>query len=478
MKKAAAAYTRAIKAAGEDGSVAGLASLRSNRAAALTKLNKAQQALQDAERITELRPDWEKGWYRKGSALDAQGRLEEALEAFQRAQELAPGNKDIARKVADLSRRVKRGNSRSERRQRGSSSPTDDKRRWLDGKLVKHFLDRVSNILSGSAVKSLERALTVADKEPSPEQAARSVVDALPLDESEHDWRASISAFLDIAKRGSGSALEDAALELERLREERSLGARLPIPPAEGAPRALVKACSCADPPTARQALEAAGSAISKAGKELGPVEAFDNPGVAGLLDGHLLEVCHRWLEAGEEAPPQVTEGAAGTLHNALAQARRAGAKRSADKMGDEAGEVYTQLCSALAREGNPLEADTEAAWDENRAHEFFAPLAPLIGDDARAAKALSREALCRARASVVDAVAAGQEGLASASCTVLALLERLARSGSPIDAVKLLSRREEAASLQREARLHRDRYSRLAAAVDKLPLAQQQPSQ
>jgi stress-induced-phosphoprotein 1 len=39
-------------------------------------------ALQDAIKATELRPDWPKGYYRKGSALQALQRHEEAFQAF------------------------------------------------------------------------------------------------------------------------------------------------------------------------------------------------------------------------------------------------------------------------------------------------------------------------------------------------------------------------------------------------------------
>jgi hypothetical protein len=43
----------------------------SNRSAALLKLGKARQALADADAAIALRPDWEKGHYRRGVALEA-----------------------------------------------------------------------------------------------------------------------------------------------------------------------------------------------------------------------------------------------------------------------------------------------------------------------------------------------------------------------------------------------------------------------
>jgi tetratricopeptide (TPR) repeat protein len=69
--KAAAAYTKAMK---ED---PGSAALYSNRSAALAKLNKLPKALTDAEEAIRLAPEWDKGYFRKGAALEELGRLEE-----------------------------------------------------------------------------------------------------------------------------------------------------------------------------------------------------------------------------------------------------------------------------------------------------------------------------------------------------------------------------------------------------------------
>ena len=69
--KAAALYTKALK---EDPACA---ALFSNRAAALAQLNKLPKALADAEECIRLEPEWDKGYFRKGAALEALGRLEE-----------------------------------------------------------------------------------------------------------------------------------------------------------------------------------------------------------------------------------------------------------------------------------------------------------------------------------------------------------------------------------------------------------------
>lgn len=43
--------------------------LYSNRSAAYTSRKDFQKALEDANKTTELKPDWSKGWGRKGAAL-------------------------------------------------------------------------------------------------------------------------------------------------------------------------------------------------------------------------------------------------------------------------------------------------------------------------------------------------------------------------------------------------------------------------
>lgn len=48
---------------------------RSNRSAALLKLNKLAKALADAEECVKLEPAWDKGWMRKGMVLESQGQL-------------------------------------------------------------------------------------------------------------------------------------------------------------------------------------------------------------------------------------------------------------------------------------------------------------------------------------------------------------------------------------------------------------------
>uniref|UniRef100_A0A061S0W4 Tetratricopeptide repeat protein 1-like n=1 Tax=Tetraselmis sp. GSL018 TaxID=582737 RepID=A0A061S0W4_9CHLO len=100
--KAAALYSRAIK---EDPNNA---VLFSNRAEALLQLKKVTKALQDAEECIKLKPDWEKGYFRKGSVLESMERYAEALEAYEHAASLKPDNRDIQAKVKNMTRYIRK----------------------------------------------------------------------------------------------------------------------------------------------------------------------------------------------------------------------------------------------------------------------------------------------------------------------------------------------------------------------------------
>ncbi|CAI5506849.1 unnamed protein product [Closterium sp. Naga37s-1] len=96
--KAAAIYTQAIKEAPDNHA------LYSNRSAAFLQLSKLTKALADAEAAIRLNPAWEKGYYRKGCALEAMKRYDEALEAFREAAERSPGSAETAGKLRLLSK--------------------------------------------------------------------------------------------------------------------------------------------------------------------------------------------------------------------------------------------------------------------------------------------------------------------------------------------------------------------------------------
>ncbi|KAI9659047.1 MAG: Hsp90 cochaperone [Bathelium mastoideum] len=66
--------------------------LYSNRSGAYSSLKDWNHALEDASKTTELKPDWGKGWGRKGAALHGKGDLVGAVDAFEEALKLDPTN--------------------------------------------------------------------------------------------------------------------------------------------------------------------------------------------------------------------------------------------------------------------------------------------------------------------------------------------------------------------------------------------------
>lgn len=66
--------------------------LYSNRSGAYASLRDYAKALADANKTTEIKPDWAKGWGRKGTALHGEGDLVGATDAFEEALKLDPNN--------------------------------------------------------------------------------------------------------------------------------------------------------------------------------------------------------------------------------------------------------------------------------------------------------------------------------------------------------------------------------------------------
>ncbi|KAH9828495.1 heat shock protein sti1 [Teratosphaeria destructans] len=66
--------------------------LYSNRSGAYASLKDWEKALEDATKTTDLKPDWSKGWSRKGGALHGKGDLVGAVDAYEEALKLDPSN--------------------------------------------------------------------------------------------------------------------------------------------------------------------------------------------------------------------------------------------------------------------------------------------------------------------------------------------------------------------------------------------------
>ena len=72
--------------------------LLSNRSLAYLRAGRLSPALADAERAAALAPSWSKAAYRRGACLQRLERYEEAAAAFERAEELEPGDCAEARR--------------------------------------------------------------------------------------------------------------------------------------------------------------------------------------------------------------------------------------------------------------------------------------------------------------------------------------------------------------------------------------------
>ena len=66
--------------------------LYSNRSGAYASLKNFDKALEDANKTTAIKPDWAKGWGRKGAALHGVGNLVDAVDAYEEGLKLDPSN--------------------------------------------------------------------------------------------------------------------------------------------------------------------------------------------------------------------------------------------------------------------------------------------------------------------------------------------------------------------------------------------------
>lgn len=93
FEEAVDVFTLAISADPEN------AVLYSNRSAAFASLKQWNEAIEDAKKTTELRPDWGKGWSRLGAALQGIGNFKEAHEAFLKGIQVDPSNAQLQKGV-------------------------------------------------------------------------------------------------------------------------------------------------------------------------------------------------------------------------------------------------------------------------------------------------------------------------------------------------------------------------------------------
>jgi stress-induced-phosphoprotein 1 len=80
--------------------------LYSNRSAAYASKKDYQHALEDANKVTELKPDWAKGWGRKGAAMHGLGDLVGAHDAYEEGLKLDPNNVQNKAGLAAVNRAI------------------------------------------------------------------------------------------------------------------------------------------------------------------------------------------------------------------------------------------------------------------------------------------------------------------------------------------------------------------------------------
>ena len=75
-------------------------------------MSKVSRALADADRCIELRPDWDKGYFRKGSALEAVSDFQGALDVYQEGVRRSPDNREMSMKAARIESQVKQARAK------------------------------------------------------------------------------------------------------------------------------------------------------------------------------------------------------------------------------------------------------------------------------------------------------------------------------------------------------------------------------
>ena len=96
-------WEEAIEASGSDDPIH---VYYSNKCACNLKLHKFAEALDDSEACTKYKPTWAKGFVRYGGCLERFRRFREALTAFERANELEPGNSEVRSALHRIQRQI------------------------------------------------------------------------------------------------------------------------------------------------------------------------------------------------------------------------------------------------------------------------------------------------------------------------------------------------------------------------------------
>ncbi|KAF3085566.1 Hsp90 cochaperone [Orbilia oligospora] len=86
--------------------------LFSNRSGSHASLKNFDEALKDATKCTEIKPDWSKGWSRKGAALHGTGDLIGAIDAYEEALKLDANNATAKQGLSSVHEAIRREQER------------------------------------------------------------------------------------------------------------------------------------------------------------------------------------------------------------------------------------------------------------------------------------------------------------------------------------------------------------------------------
>ena len=76
----------------------------SNRSACYASVGKLNAAIEDAEKCVELKPDWGKGYHRKGTALHKMRKFEDSMDAYAKGLEVDPTNTAMKNGMEEMRR--------------------------------------------------------------------------------------------------------------------------------------------------------------------------------------------------------------------------------------------------------------------------------------------------------------------------------------------------------------------------------------
>jgi stress-induced-phosphoprotein 1 len=80
--------------------------LFSNRSASYASMGKYKEALEDANQTVQLKPDWARGYSRKGAALHGLHEYEEAIEAYEAGLKIEPNNEGLKKGREDAEKEL------------------------------------------------------------------------------------------------------------------------------------------------------------------------------------------------------------------------------------------------------------------------------------------------------------------------------------------------------------------------------------